>query len=243
MKKTVSILLALAMTLTLCCPAFAASLPTLTFDLSCAGAQTHALPRGGTENALENVSTGDEITVLYTISATSTTNAGVTQNEIYYDHDFFELVEGSVSAEEAFSDYNALPQTRLGDKRYVFFNTIATYSYGAAQQIGPFKLRVIAEAGESIISNTSCFAAQNSNEYSILTNDLWVGFGEWNKATFHVTLDAGGGTLPSSVSKVNSVNTEKGVKPTLLDRKDGKITGAVKENGKGGFALKWRCMK
>lgn len=215
MKKTISLLLALAMTLTLCCPAFAASLPELTYDLSCDGAAAHTLPSGGTENALEYVETGDEITVYFTISAASTTNVGVTWNEVYYDHSFFELVGDSASAEAAFSSINVVPQIRSGNRHFVFFNTSTTYTYGEAQRIGSFTLKVIAAGGESVISNTSYSASQNMDKYSITAHDLWVGFGEWDGATFQVTLDVGDGTLPSGASAVNSVNTEKNEKLTL----------------------------
>ena len=215
MKKTISLLLALALTLALSCPALAVTLPELTYDLSCEGAAAHTLPGGGIENALEYVQTGDEITVYYSISAAKSTNCGVSQDEIYYDHEFFELVPGSGKTESAFSDFYVTPQTHSDAPCYVFFDTITTHAYGAAQRIGSFTLRVIATGGESVIANTSCIAMQNLDEYPITTRDLWVGFGEWSKATFRVTLDANGGALPEGVSRVSSVNTEKGETLTL----------------------------
>ena len=223
MKKTVSLFLALAMALALCSPALAASLPELTFDLSGEifeeetlknGSQEHTV-RGSIENALEYVNTGDEITVYYTISADSPTEAIATQNEIYYDHNFFELVPNSASASSDFSKYYAVPQTRSGDRHFVFFNTVTPYTYGEAKCIGSFTLKVIATEGFSVITNTSCGAAQNSDKYSIETRDLWVGFGEWDGATFRVTLDVGDGALPQGVSSGYSINAEKGEKLTL----------------------------
>ena len=211
MKKTVSLLLTIIMTLSLCCPAvFAASLPEMTFELSCDGTTAHTRPDGSVENALENFGSGT-ITVYYTISAARQTTAVATQNKICYDGKFFELVEDSVKKGAEFSGYYVEPGDGYGNQKYILINTINNYTYGDEKQIASFQLRIKNGAsGSSVIRNTNYAAAQNLDKYPVSVRDLWVGFGEWDSATFQVTLDTNGGALPTDVSENNSVNTEKG---------------------------------
>ena len=109
MKKILSLVLTLVMAFLLCVPAFAATGDIiLTYDLT----------SGGKNDIV--VKTGDVITVAYSLSASQNTNVSVTQNEIYYDHNFFQFVEGSNKGSAGFTDYTTTLQTRLSGKRYVY---------------------------------------------------------------------------------------------------------------------------
>ena len=227
MKKTVSLLLALAMALALCTPTFAASpLPELTFDLSCDGATMHTLPRGGAENALENVDggevkvkTGDKITVKLTVSAEAETTAGVMQDEIYYDEDFFELVSfESAKNSSGQAEYVAANPTLTDGQRCLrFFNISASHTYDKTPKlVGSFTLKIKDDAsGAGVVYSKNCEAYEDKQKqvpehtYSIVTNKLWVGFGEWDGATVNVKLNPDGGALPDGVKSSYSVNTEK----------------------------------
>ena len=229
MKKTVTLLLTLAMAFSLCCNVFADSL-AMTFDLAYDGAEEsdlHTRNDGSREYAIENVTEGSQITVYYTITASADFKA-VTQNEIYYDHNFFEPVEG-VTTESGFSNYNAAPQTRTDGSSYVFFNCYSGNAFTAstAQRIGSFTLTVKEGAsGSSVIRSTSYGAAEEGRDpssggdkytpvSSVTTHNLWVGFGTWNGATFQVTLNADGGLVDSKTDVTYSVDTENGGTLTL----------------------------
>ena len=83
-KKKQLVSVALVLTLSLSVTAFAAAGDTtLTYDLSSGG--SHDI----------TVKTGDEITVVYKLSADKACSSIAIQNEIYYDHTFFAYVDGS----------------------------------------------------------------------------------------------------------------------------------------------------
>lgn len=135
MKKALSLILSLVMAAMLCVPAFAATSSgiVLTYDLHC----------GGEHDIV--VQTGDIITVAYDLSASEETDVSATQNEIYYDHSFFQIVAGSNKASAGFEDYTTTLQERLSGKRYVYFNTMTTHTHTTTPvEIGTFQLKVIA---------------------------------------------------------------------------------------------------
>ena len=107
MKKTISLLLVLALMFTLSATVFAATADiTMKYDLSSNGSNDIV------------VQTGDVITVSYKLSASEECTVSVTQNEIYYDHNFFEFVADSNKPSDGFTDYMTTLQERLSGKRY-----------------------------------------------------------------------------------------------------------------------------
>ncbi len=178
MKKAISLIMALMLIVCLGATAFAATGDiVLTYDLSVDG-----------KNEIV-VEPGDIITVSYKLSASEDASAIVTQNEIYYDHTFFEIVEGSNKPSAGFSDYTTTLQERLSGKRYVYFNTMTTHTYTTAPaEIGTFQLKVIAQEGESTIANVNCLATdKTSAEYGVQKSDLHVSIGTPQPQQFTVT--------------------------------------------------------
>jgi hypothetical protein len=172
MKKIISIIIALAVALSVCPAALADELSVLVYDISGAVAESGSKLQNGVNEIA--VSWGDTVTVYYKISADSAANVSTSQVEIYYDHSFFELVSDSNMVENA--NFSTSVQTRKDGSRYVFFNTIQTVSYGAdATEIGSFQLKVIASSGESTVSSANEKAYLSASEsYTIRTQDLRV---------------------------------------------------------------------
>lgn len=143
----------LALMFTLSATVFAATADiTMKYDLS---------SNGSNDIVVQN---GDVITVSYKLSASEECTVSVTQNEIYYDHNFFEFVADSNKPSDGFTDYTTTLQERLNGKRYVFFNTITTHTHGTTPaEIGTFQLKVIATSGETTVANVNAIAADLEN--------------------------------------------------------------------------------
>ena len=168
MKKTISLLLVLALMFTLSATVFAATADiTMKYDLSSNGSNDIV------------VQTGDVITVSYKLSASEECTVSVTQNEIYYDHNFFEFVADSNKPSDGFTDYMTTLQERLSGKRYVYFNTMTTHKHDKTPaEIGTFQLKVIATSGETTVANVNVNAADLTTvAYGASTQDLHVSIG------------------------------------------------------------------
>lgn len=190
MKKILSLILSLVMAFMLCVPAFAATGDIiLTYDLT----------SGGKNDIV--VKTGDVITVAYSLSASQNTNVSVTQNEIYYDHNFFEIVEGSNKGSAGFTDYTTTLQTRLSGKRYVYFNTIVSHTHDTTpSEIGTFQLKVIATKGETTISNVNYEAYDiNAAKYGSDSKDLHVSIGTPQAQKFLLSFNNEDGSIYKTI--------------------------------------------
>ena len=184
MKKTISLLLVLALMFTLSATVFAATADiTMKYDLSSNGSNDIV------------VQTGDVITVSYKLSASEECTVSVTQNEIYYDHNFFEFVADSNKPSDGFTDYMTTLQERLSGKRYVYFNTMTTHTHGTTPaEIGTFQLKVIATSGETTVANVNVNAADLKNvAYGASTQDLHVSIGTVQEQKFTATFSDGNG--------------------------------------------------
>ena len=186
MKKTISLLLVLALMLALSATVFAASASadiTLTYDLSSNGEHDVV------------VKTGDVITVSYKLSASKSCTVSVTQNEIYYDHNFFEIVAGSNKASAGFTDYTTTLQERLSGKRYVYFNTMTTHTHDTTPaEIGTFQLKVIATSGETTVANVNNKASDvDADHFGAAAVDLHVSIGSVQEQKFTATFSDGNG--------------------------------------------------
>lgn len=191
MKKISALLLALVLTLSLSVTAFAAAGDTtLTYDLSSGG--SHDI----------TVKTGDEITVVYKLSADKACSSIAIQNEIYYDHTFFAYVDGS--AVKKLAGYTTSTQVRGDGKHYVYFNGLGSYDHSATPvEVGTFKLKVIATSGQTTIASVNAKAMdKDANAFGSETVDLHVSIGSQQDQTFKVTyLDGNGGTYKSETVK------------------------------------------
>ena len=167
MKKLTAVLLALALALTLCVSVCAAGTPAVTHDLNCGG-----------ENRV-TVKSGEIITVRYCISAPEAVKVSAMQDEILYDHTFFELVADSDAVSSGFADFSHSPREAISGERYVFFNTLCTRDLAAElTEVGTFRLRVTAQSGESTVRSTSVKAYDpNGTLLGAVLNDLTVVIG------------------------------------------------------------------
>ncbi len=168
---------------------------TLNFNLTCGG-----------KNEVSKES-GDIITITYTLeNATNKDSAydiSSLTNEIYYDHEFFELVEGSSKVQSGLNLTTKLAVYSWGEHR-VFFNgfEIPAKQYAAKQVIGTFQLRIIASEGSSTIRSLGTVAAGKTESYNITTTDLSVRIGEADiTPIYELSFDTNGGNTIFAVKK------------------------------------------
>ena len=199
----------MAIILVVCClvsltvPALAATTTSeniLTYELSC--------DNGGTDKHNITVSTGDVITVAYTITASARSVTATTQDQIIYDHTFFELVtEGDkpcIYKEATYADaFTTSNPIETDGTHYIYFNSTSnvTFTANKATQIGTFKLKVVATTGSSTITNTNYFATdKTATLFGSAKQDLTVTIGGTSSlekettpsATFAATGDSTG---------------------------------------------------
>ncbi len=144
MKKALSVFLSLIMLISVfSTAAYAENELKMDFSLSV----------GGKNNI--KVKTGDIIDVVLTQKTTQDATLTLSADKILYDHEFFELVDGSNTI--IAPDYmTSTPISSIGE-HYVFFNTQKNFTYTAntSVEIGTFKLKVKATRGSSVVKNTS----------------------------------------------------------------------------------------
>jgi len=115
---------------------------------------------------------GDVITVTFTLTRTDKAE-GFTlytmQNEISYDDDFFEMIEGSVMTKSGI----ATTEIGLMDGYRSFYMNRVSMGGGdpweAETLIGNFQLRVIGTSGTSIIENRNCIVGNKTSSESYVT--------------------------------------------------------------------------
>lgn len=157
MKKTITILLAIILVVSIIPrPVSAEGEPSFYFELSVDGGDT------------KEVQTGDIITVVLHLKRTDA-SASYTmyamQDEIRYDSNFFELVEGS----EVLSEGIVTTDIGMRDNyREFYMNYLSTRggdNWGEDTLIGSFQLRVIATSGVTKITNED-YLVSTQNGYS-----------------------------------------------------------------------------
>ncbi len=194
MKKFLGILLAVIMLFLLAPSAFATSQTTLNFNLTCDG-----------KNEVSK-KTGDIVTVVYTLENMTDESAAYDisslTNEIYYDHTFFELVEGSSKVEVGLNQSTRLAVYSWGEHR-VYFNgfEIPTKQYAAKQVIGTFQLKIIAAEGSSTLRSLD-MVAYGDEQYAVRSSDLVVKIGDAPVTpVYELTFQSNGGSTVFSVKK------------------------------------------
>ena len=164
MKKTFCYLLSFLLMLSLSTPAWAAD-PTFDFRLSADDLDT------------KFVSTGDVITVALNLNRTDSNGAYTMyamQDEIVYDPEFFELVEGS---ERVFTDVRTTDIMLRGHRRAFYMNYLSLAGgskWNARQQVGTFQLKVIGTSGVSRISNTEYLVSRQGSSLGSTAQDVTV---------------------------------------------------------------------
>lgn len=118
------------------------------------------------------VQPGDVITVSFTLARTDSSEAFTLytmQNEISYDDEFFELVEGSTMTK------SGVATTEIGlldGYRSFYMNRVSMGGgepWEAETLVGNFQLRVIGRQGTSIIENRNCIVGNQTGTASYLT--------------------------------------------------------------------------
>ena len=137
---------------------------TLNYDLTCEDKHVITVPSGA------------EITVAFRVeNKTEDENfkVGLFQNEVFYDHEFFEFL-GEENIELVSCSKGELHVPSNG-KHLIYLNDMRTREYEPSQLVATFKLKVTATEGKSTISSLSrLIYDENSNEYTTYAEDLTV---------------------------------------------------------------------
>ena len=160
-KKIFPALVLLAMMLGYAIPALATDTSmSFDFQLTC---------DGGSE---KYVQPGDVITVNFTLARTDSTEdytLYTMQDEISYDDEFFELVEGSVMTKSGIATTDI---GLLDGYRSFYMNRVSMGGgepWKAETLVGNFQLRVIGTSGTSIIENRNCIVGNKAGTESYTT--------------------------------------------------------------------------
>ena len=167
MKKMIVLLLTAVLILTCVPTAYAAGEKEFFFELSVDGSDT------------KQVRPGDVITVVFHLNRTDAEEAYemyAMQNEIRYDSDFFELVEGS----ELLSDGIQSTDLGLRDTCREFYMNFLSLSGGeqwqARRLVGSFQLRVIGQSGVTQITNQDYLVSSHDDgsHYNTTCQDVTI---------------------------------------------------------------------
>lgn len=178
MKKTLSVLLTIILLLSVVPAALAVDTSReYLFELSVDGSDT------------KQVKTGDIITVVFTLKRTDSAESALMyamQNEIRYDSNFFELVEGSALLSPGISTTDIGLRDSYREFYMNFLSLSGGESWDADHLVGSFRLKVIAESGVSQITNqdylvsnadgSDSFAASCQNVKIIISTECIVDF-------------------------------------------------------------------
>ncbi len=163
---------------------------TYDFDLTCSGSHTAA------------AQVGDEITVDFTLKSDAAYALYAMQNEILYDSNYLDLVEGSIAMNGPFQ--SGTRDMEEGSGKKVLMNFVTMESNGVEQPatvaVGSFRLKVIA-AGSTTVQNVDCYCTNRtgSDRYAVATHDLTL------------TISGGSGPQTYNFSAPNSVRVRSGV--------------------------------
>lgn len=178
MKKALTLCLAFLLILGVTATALAVDTSReYLFELSVDGSDT------------KQVKTGDIITVVFTLKRTDSSEDALMyamQNEIRYDSNFFELVEGSALLSPGISTTDIGLRDSYREFYMNFLSLSGGESWEAERMIGSFRLKVIAESGVSKITNqdylvsnvdgSDSFAASCQDVTIILSTECTVDF-------------------------------------------------------------------
>lgn len=190
MKKILSSFIVFAMLLSMCVmPAMAASSNTLTYHLTSDNKYERTVPTGTIVTvsfAIEN-DNGEPITLKRL------------QNEIYYDHNFFEYVDDSFKAETSNAGIGGGLQVYSTNEHRVYTNSNETFNYSAKADVSSFQLKVIETTvgASSIIETKAQKATDTTGEINTINEkNLKIIVGDASaKAEYAITYVDGEKTL------------------------------------------------
>lgn len=188
MKKFLPLLFLLVFILSMSVFAVEYSDITLDYSLTCDGEHSKTVPKGTVitvEYTVENITNQENF------------NVYVIQNEIYYDHHFFELDENSFDL--VIPTVTAKLQKPEGENNKliheIYMNDRTTQPYQNCQTVGRFKLKVIADSGSSTIKSTSVKAYADGNTMYKVSDSL-----------SHLTITVGEEGTPSQTASVSYIS-------------------------------------
>ena len=127
--------------------------------------------------AEQTVSTGDTVTVTFTLERTDSTDpysVFAMQNEIRYDSTVLELIEDSVILKEGISSNDI----RISNHEREFYMNYLSFTGGvdwdAVTVVGSFQMRVIGTGGTTVIENRDCAVSRpdGSGSYAYTASDV-----------------------------------------------------------------------
>lgn len=168
MKKFLSLVLVLILlTGMLSVTAFAAEEPAFRFELSVDSGES------------KQVQAGDIITVVLRLKRTDGADSYTMyamQDEIRYDSDFFELVEGSVMLREGIASTDIGMRDNYREFYMNFLSTAGGETWEPDTLVGSFQLKVIATSGVTKITNQDYLVStkDGSGSFACTANELTI---------------------------------------------------------------------
>lgn len=167
MKKIISLLLALVLMAGMLAVTVSASEPAFRFELSVDGGDT------------KQVKTGDIITVVLRLKRTDGSEAYTMyamQDEIRYDSNFFELVEGSAVLGKDIATTDIAMRDNYREFYMNYLSTSGGTTWEADTLVGSFQLKVIATSGVTKITNQDYLVStrDGSGSFAATANGLTV---------------------------------------------------------------------
>lgn len=188
MKRLFSFLLALALLLSIVPSAYAVDESrSYFFELSVDGKDT------------KEVQNGDVITVVFTLNRTDSTNdydMYAMQNEIRYDSNFFELVEGSAMLSNGIASSDIGLRDSFREFYMNFVSLTGGEKWNAKRLIGSFQLKVIGQSGVTKITNQDYLVstADGKDSFKAECQDVTIVLSTECKVTFQTN---GGSEVPA----------------------------------------------
>lgn len=127
----------------------------------------------------KEVKTGDIITVVLELSRTDSTDAYTMyamQDEIRYDSNFFELVEGSIALGESIASTDIAMRDEYREFYMNYLSLTGGEPWEATTRIGSFQLRVTGTSGVTHITNQDyrVSVADGSDSYDCRAGDVTI---------------------------------------------------------------------
>ena len=159
----------------------------------------------------KEVQTGDVITVVFTLNRTDSTadyDMYAMQNEIRYDSNFFELVEGSAMLSNGIASSDIGLRDSFREFYMNFVSLTGGEKWNAKRLIGSFQLRVIGQSGVTKITNQDYLVStQDGKEsFSATCQDVTIILSTECKVTYQTN---GGSDVPTQSAQYG----EKLVRP------------------------------
>ena len=158
----------------------------------------------------KEVQSGDVITVTFTLNRTDSGedyDMYAMQNEIRYDSNFFELVEGSAMLSNGIASSDIGLRDSFREFYMNFVSLTGGEKWSAKRLVGSFQLRVIAQSGVTKITNQDYLVstADGKDSFKAECQDVTIILSTECKVTYQTN---GGSEIPAQMAQYGEILTK-----------------------------------